>query len=117
MAASPSNARAMFARHPWRTAFGIFALAIALLIAFWDWNWFKPLVERQVEARTGRKFEITGKLDVDRFGWTPLVQIGGFRFGNATWSKEPTMASADCLQLSIDLKSLILHRQVRVPEI
>jgi len=107
----------MFARHPWRTAFGIFALAIALLIAFWDWNWFKPLVERQVEARTGRKFEITGKLDVDRFGWTPLVKIGGFRFGNAAWSKEPTMASADDLQLAIALKPLLFHGQVQVPEI
>ena len=51
-------------RHPWWTALGVFALGIALLLAFWDWNWFKPLVERQVEARTGRTFEITGNLDV-----------------------------------------------------
>ena len=104
-------------RHPWWTALGLFAIAIALLLLFWDWNWFKPIVERQVEARTGRKFEITGNLDVDRFGWTPLVQIDGFRFGNAAWSKEPTMASADCLQLAIELKPLLFSREVRIPEI
>src|SRR6478672_3900885 len=104
-------------RHPWWTALGVFAVAIVLLLIFWDWNWFKPLVERQVEARTGRTFEITGKLDVDRLGWTPIVKIGGFRFGNATWSKEPTMAQADDLQLSIELKPLLFHRQVRIPEI
>jgi uncharacterized protein involved in outer membrane biogenesis len=103
--------------HPWWTALGVFALAIVLLLIFWDWNWFKPLVERQVEARTGRKFEITGNLDVDRFGWTPLVQIGGFRFGNATWSKDPTMAEAECLQLAIELKPLLFHGDVRIPEI
>jgi uncharacterized protein involved in outer membrane biogenesis len=104
-------------RHPWWTALGVFALAIVLLLIFWDWNWFKPLVERQVEARTGRKFEIIGNLDVDRFGWTPLVQIGGFRFGNAPWSKEPTMAQAECLQLAIELKPLLFHGEVRIPEI
>jgi len=120
MAASrptPASPLAALRRHPAWTALGVVAVAIALLLAFWDWNWFKPLVERQVEARTGRTFEITGNLDVDRFGWTPLVQIGGFRFGNAAWSKEPTMASADCLQLSFDLKSYLFHREVRVPEI
>ena len=113
----PSTPLAAVRRHPWWTALGILALAIALLLAFWDWNWFKPLVERQVEARTGRSFEITGNLDVDRFGWTPLVQIGGFRFGNAKWSKEPTMASADCLQLAIELRPLLFKREVRIPEI
>jgi uncharacterized protein involved in outer membrane biogenesis len=111
------QALAVLTRHPWWTALGVFALALAVLLALWDWNWFKPLVERQVEARTGRTFEITGDLDVDRFGWTPLVQVGGFRFGNAAWSKEPTMASADCLQIAIELKPLLFHRELRIPEI
>ncbi|MGO4552499.1 AsmA family protein [Lysobacter sp. 2RAF19] len=104
-------------RHPWWTALGVFAVAIVLLLIFWDWNWFKPLVERQVEARTGRTFEITGKLDVDRLGWTPIVKIGGFRFGNATWSKEPIMAKADDLQLAVELKPLLFHGEVRIPQI
>ena len=104
-------------RHPWWTAVGILAIAIALLIAFWNWNWFKPIVEHQVEARTGRKFEILGNLDVDRLGWTPLVKMEGFRFGNATWSKEPVMASADGLQVAIALKPLLFHSQLQVPEI
>jgi uncharacterized protein involved in outer membrane biogenesis len=104
-------------RHPWWTALGIFSIAIALLIAFWNWNWFKPIVEHQVEARTGRRFEIVGNLDVDRLGWTPLVKMDGFRFGNATWSKEPVMASADGLQVAIALKPLLFHSQLQVPEI
>ena len=105
------------ARHPWWTALGLALVAILVLIALWDWNWFKPLVERQVEARTGRHFEITGNLDVDHFGWTPLIQVGGPRFGNAAWSKEPTMAAADCLQLEIELKPLLFHRNVSIPQV
>ncbi|BCT92793.1 membrane protein [Lysobacter helvus] len=108
---------APLARHPFLTVLGVLAVGIALLLAFWDWNWFKPLVERQVEARTGRKFHIIGNLDVDRFGWTPLVQVGAFTFGNASWSKEPTMVSADCLQFAIELKPLLFHREYRLPEI
>ncbi|HWI24022.1 MAG TPA: AsmA family protein [Lysobacter sp.] len=92
-------------------------VALLVLIALWDWNWFKPLVERQVEARTGRHFEITGNLDVDDFGWTPVIQVGGPRFGNAAWSKEPTMAAADCLQLAIELKPLLFHRDVSIPQL
>ena len=103
------------ARRPWLTALGVLALLVALLIALWDWNWFKPLVERQVEARTGRQFEITGNLDVDHLGWTPVVVVGGPRFGNAAWSKEPMMATADRLQLAIALKPLLFHREVSVP--
>jgi len=117
MAAKSPPSLHSIARHPWWTAFGVVLVAILVLIALWDWNWFKPLVERQVEARTGRRFEITGNLDVDHFGWTPLIQVGGPRFGNAAWSKEPTMAEADCLQLAIELKPLLFHREVSIPQL
>ena len=117
MAAQAPQPLRTIARHPWWTAFGVVLVAILVLIALWDWNWFKPLVERQVEARTGRHFEISGNLDVDHFGWTPLIQVGGPRFGNAAWSKEPTMASADCLQLAIELKPLLFHREVSIPQL
>ena len=36
--------------------------AIVVLIALWDWNWFKGPVERAVQARTGRVLAI-GNLD------------------------------------------------------
>ena len=57
--------RAWPARHPVLTALAVVAALIAILIAIWDWNWFKGPVERQVEARTGRTFRIGGDLDAD----------------------------------------------------
>ena len=53
-------------------------LAICVLVALWDWNWFKRPVERQVQARTGREFDIGGDLDVDPWAGSPRsARIGG----------------------------------------
>lgn len=82
-------------RHPWLTLLGAVMLGVVILILLWDWNWFKGPIERQVEARTGREFDIGGNLDVD-LDWTrPAIRAERVRFGNAKWSKEPTMAAAD----------------------
>ena len=102
-------------RHPWLTAFGILTLAIVVLVLLWDWNWFKGPIERQVEQRTGREFDIAGNLDVD-LGWVPTIRADRVRFGNAAWSKQPTMASADRVEFKLELKPLF-RRNVRIPEL
>ncbi len=107
------DARAWPHRHPVMTALAIVAALIAILIAIWDWNWFKGPIERQVKARTDREFHIDGNLDVD-LGWTPVVSAERVRFGNARWAKEPVMASADRAEIGIALRPL-LRRQVLLP--
>ena len=102
-------------RHPWLTAFGLSLAAIAILIAIWDWNWFRGPIERQVQARTGRSFDIGGDLDVD-LGRVTRIRADRLRFGNADWSKEADMASADRLEIGIRVWPL-LHHQVLVPDI
>ena len=100
-------------RHPWRVALAILALALVVLVLLWDWNWFKRPVERIVQGRTGRSFDIGGDLDVD-LGRITTVRLGRVRFGNARWSKSPVMASADRVAFDIELWPL-LKRQVRIP--
>lgn len=102
-------------RHPWLTAAGVFALAIVALIVLWDWNWFKGPIERQVEARTGRKLEIAGDLDVD-LGWVPVIRADALTFANAGWARQPSMASAQRLELAIELWPLF-KGDVRIPDI
>jgi uncharacterized protein involved in outer membrane biogenesis len=102
--------------HPWLTGAALLLLAIAILVALWDWNWFKGPVERQVQARTGRSFDIGGDLDVD-LGRITTIRADALRFGNAPWSKEPTMASVDRLEFGIEVWPLLLHRQVLIPDI
>jgi AsmA family protein len=102
--------------HPWLSVLGVLLLAIVVLVALWDWNWFKGPIERQVQARTGRVFEIGGNLDVD-LGRVTTIRADALRFGNAAWSKEPTMAALDRLELRIEPLPLIFKHEVRIPEI
>jgi len=52
-------------------------LALVVLVLLWDWNWFKGPIERRVEAKTGRSFDIGGDLDVEHLGWTPTIRADG----------------------------------------
>src|SRR3546814_10489474 len=90
-------------RRLWLGIAGLVLLGRAVRVLVWDWNGFKGPIERQVEARTGREFEIDGNLDVDP-GWTPVIRADVLRFGNADWSKVRTMAEASRLEFSIALK-------------
>ena len=106
-----------YRRKPSRRAVEIAALlfaALVVLILLFDWNWFKRPLERVVEARTGRTFKIDGDLDVD-LGRVTRVRMDKLRFGNAAWSNEPTMASADRAQVDFELWPLVSRRQARIP--
>jgi uncharacterized protein involved in outer membrane biogenesis len=103
-------------RHPWLTLTGFLLAALVLLACVWDWNWLKGPIERQVEARTGREFHIGGNLDVDLHWTAPTIRADALRFGNARWSKQPVMASADRVEFSVRLWPL-LRRQVHIPDL
>lgn len=116
---SPDSPRAPAAsgrRHRWAIVLALLALGLVVLIALWDWNWFKGPVERQVEARTGRSFAIEGDLDVDLDWSTPTIRADGIRFGNAPWSRRPVMASAEGVEFTIRLWPLF-KRQVVIPSL
>lgn len=89
-------------------------IAILVLILLWDWNWFKGPLERAVQARTGRVLQI-GNLDMD-LGRTTTVRGDDIRFANASWAKQPQMASADRVELDIRIWPL-LRGSVQMPEI
>lgn len=119
--ADPTPARgpvtpAAMRRHPWRTLLALLALALVVLILLWDWNWFRRPLERAVEARTGRTFDILGDLDVD-LGWTTTtIRLDRIRFGNAGWSRQPLMARAERVELDLAIRPLFARRVV-IPEL
>ncbi len=98
----------------WLIAGAAVAVAILVLILLWDWNWFKGPVERAVQARTGRALQI-GNLDVE-LGRTTTVRGDRIRFANASWAKQPQMASADRVEIDVRLWPL-LRGSVQLPEI
>ncbi len=103
------------ARHPWLVGLSLLAIALVVLVVLWDWNWFKGPIERQVEARTGREFDIAGDLDVD-LGRVTTIRAEGLRFGNADWSRQPDMATVRRLELGVRLWPL-LRGEVRIPRV
>lgn len=104
-------------RHPVLVALGLLVLAMVALIVFWDWNWVKGPIERQVEARTGRSFEIGGDLDVD-LGKVVTIRADQLKFGNASWSKQPQMVATERMELRIEAwPALIKRREVLIPEL
>ncbi|WP_101924910.1 MULTISPECIES: AsmA family protein [Luteimonas] len=107
--------RTTYRAHPVRVVLAVLALALVVLLLLWDWNWFKGPVERVVQAKTGRVFQIGGDLDVD-LGRVTTVRADALKFANAPWSKDPTMASADRLELQIEVWPLLRGR-TRIPEI
>ncbi|MEZ0472343.1 AsmA family protein [Luteimonas sp. C3_2_a3] len=101
--------------HPWWTALAAVMLALIVLFALWDWNWFKGPVERAVEARTGRSFEIE-RLDVG-LGRVATVRADALRLGNADWSEQPLMASTERLEFGLDVPSLLFRGEILIPDI
>lgn len=95
-----ADARAQMRRHPAASAVAVLLACVIVLVAVWDWNWFKGPIERAVERRTGRTFDIGGDLDVD-LGRAITVTADRLQFGNAPWARDPLMASAERVELGI----------------
>lgn len=101
-------------RHPAWTAVLAVLLGLALLLAFFNWNWAKGPVQRLVSAATGREFRIDGNLDVDYF---PLeIHAEKIHLGNASWSDAPAMAEIGGLDMRVRFLPLLIG-QVVLPEV
>ncbi|MFP7722106.1 AsmA family protein [Lysobacter sp. A3-1-A15] len=101
--------------HPVLTALGVVMAGVVALVLLWDWNWLRGPIERQVQARTGRSFDIGGDLDVD-LGRITTVRVADLTLGNAAWSDRDEMASARLLEFSLDVPALF-SGTVRVPRL
>ena len=69
------------------------------------WSWLEKPIEHEVQRKTGRAFDIDGKLDVDFFPLT--IKADHVVFGNAAWSKEPTMFEARDLVVQVRFWPLV----------
>jgi len=115
MSTSTPDTEAAPARRRWRPGrrtLEIVALCVALLlllIALWDWNWFKGPAERALSSATGRAFHIDGDLDVD-LGRTITVSADGLRLANPAWSQQAEMATVERLEVDVAALPLLAFR-------
>ena len=102
----------------WSGILFTFVLLIGVLIAVWNWNWFKPIIQTKVSAATGLDVTISGNLGV-KLGWTPEIDIPGITVQNPNWkgpAEDKTVLKVDDLLISIDLKKA-LGGTISLPEI
>jgi len=86
------------------------ALLIALM--FFPWDVLREPVNRYVSGKTGRKFEITRRLDVN-LGWrAATVKFDGIEFANPSWARDPYLVKADRAEFDIRLWPLLASKVV-----
>jgi uncharacterized protein involved in outer membrane biogenesis len=102
-------------RRKWTVVLGTIAFLLIVLIIFWDWNWFIPIVERVASAKLHRQVRI-GHLSLHLSRQPRLV------LNNLSISDPPddpakgSLATVDEFDLQVDALSLF-HHQLIIPEI
>jgi uncharacterized protein involved in outer membrane biogenesis len=89
-------------------------LFAALLVAlvFFPWDALREPVNRYVSEKTGRKFEITRRLDVE-LGWrAATVKFDGIEFANPSWARDPYLVKAERAEFDIRIWPLIASKIV-----
>jgi len=91
------------------------AAALTLAVIFFDWNWFRPMVEQRASAGVGRPVHIQNlSVHLSRF---PLVVLDGVTVDNPEdFPAGSKMATAERIAVRVDLMSL-LKGEVVLPEL
>ena len=97
------------------TLLALLALLV-ILVLFFPWDRLREPVNRYVSEKTGRKFEITRRLDVD-LGWRgATVKLDGIEFANPEWARDPYLVRAE--RAEVDLRYWpLLKREVVIPRL
>ena len=91
-------------------------VAIGVLVAVWDWDWFRPLIEREASAALGRP--VTLQHFGLRLGRQTVAVADGVRIANPeAFAQEPPLAVAERLTVTIETMELLRHRALVVPDI
>lgn len=87
-------------------------VALILVIALFPWDLLRGTVNRYVSERTGRRFEITRKLDVKPGLRLATVELDGVEFANPGWARDPYLLRAERAEFEISLWRLFAGKVV-----
>jgi hypothetical protein len=92
----------------------LLVLALALFLAWFDWDRLRGPIAREASAMTGRAVRIDGHLGVHLWSWTPTATVSGLKIGNPAWMGGGDVADIDRLIVSVKFWPL-LFGQVDLP--
>ena len=90
--------------------------ALVMLFAFFPWDTLREPINRYVSEKTGRKFEITRRLDVGVGLRGATVKFDGIEFANPPWARDPYLVKAERAEFDIRLWPL-LTRKIVIPRL
>jgi uncharacterized protein involved in outer membrane biogenesis len=100
----------------WSIIAAVPVVVIILVIAFWNWDWFVPLVDRQASAALGRPVRIA-HLHV-RLGRVTTVTVDDLTVGNPAGFPDPApLAQAAHVSASLDVMAYLRNRAIVIPGI
>ena len=85
-------------------------LALALFLAWFNWNMLRGPIARQASAMTGRQVRIDGNLAVHLWSWTPSATVDGLKIGNPAWMGGGDVADIDRLTVAVKFWPLLIGR-------
>ena len=91
----------------------LLAVLLALVLAFFPWDWLRGPLNGYVSDKTGRHFEITRRLDV-KLGRTTRILADGIEFANPEWARDPHLVKAEGAEIQVNLLPL-LRRRIELP--
>ena len=103
-------------RRIWPYIAGGFVLVIALIVLFWNWDWFIPIIEARASAALGRRVTIA-HLHVG-LGRRTTVVIDDAQVANPPdFPPNAPLARIGTLTIVDDLEAFIRHRTIVLPSI
>ena len=87
-------------------------LVLVIVAVFFPWDLLRGPVNRFVSEKTGRKFEITRRLDVGLGLRTATVKLDGIEFANPAWARDPYLVRAERAEIDIRIWPLLASRIV-----
>jgi uncharacterized protein involved in outer membrane biogenesis len=87
-------------------------VALAILIAVFQWNWLRGPIDDYASARLQRRVVIHGDLTGQVWSWTPSLTARDVSVAQPAWLGTGQMATLPRLTLAVDLKALLRGRFV-----
>jgi uncharacterized protein involved in outer membrane biogenesis len=100
----------------WRWVGGIaliLIVAAALLGWFWDWNWFRPLVEGRLSAAMGRMVTIE-RLELQP-GRVTILSVHGVKAANPIGFEASTSATVSRVSVTFEAETWLRTRRIVIP--
>ncbi len=85
----------------------IIAVGLVVFVSTADFTAYRTEIADAVEAATGRKITIKGKIDTEVLTLSPSIVLNDVSFANAKWGRRPEMVTAKRIEISLALIPLL----------